>query len=306
MKKIIAVIIASILLLGLIPALADAPAIESIEYEGGGRVEIDFEGNVKYKDLKLRVTDEDGTAYKTAVTSRDGDEIDFRVSGIKAGTTYKVVISGVKQRGTSGYGKVSATFSTPEAAAKIPAIEDIEVKSGGRIEIDFEGRVQYSRLSVKVRDAAGKKYPVRVIEKDNDELDIKVSGLKAGKTYALVIDGIRSKNAGEYVKLKTTFTTPASDNALKIKQVESDASEGEIEVEFNKNVEYGALKVTISSASGKTLTAAVTDRDKDSVELRVGGLVAGESYKLELSGVRRRGASGSYKTLSCAFTAEND
>lgn len=306
MKKIIAVIIAAIMLLGITPAFADAPAIEKIEYEGSGRVEVDFSGSVKYKNCKVKVTDENGTAYSARITDRDSDEISFKVANIKAGTTYRVVISGVKRRGTADYGKVKASFTTPKAASCAPAIEDIEVNANGRIEVDFKDSVQYKNLSVKVKDAGGRSYSVSVLKKDDDEINLKARGLKAGTAYTLVISGIRKKGAVEYVKLKAVFTTPASAAGLRIKKVESDASDGEIEVEFNKDVEYGSLKVTVVTASGKTLVSSVIDRDEDSVEIRVSGLVAGERYAVKVGGVRRKGSAGAYKELSCTFTAGNN
>ena len=66
------------------------------------------------------------------------------------------------------------------------------------------------------------------------------------------------------------------------------------------------MKVTVVTASGKTLVSSVIDRDEDSVEIRVSGLVAGERYAVKVGGVRRKGSAGAYKELNCTFTAGNN
>lgn len=207
-KRVFAIIVAMALLLGAMPVFAAAPVVESIEYEGKGCVEIDFRDDVKYKNLNIKVVDEKGAKYAVTVTEKDDDELKFKIKSPKAGRDYRVVITGIKERGTSGYGKVKAAFSIPAAPAATPVIEDIEVNGKGRIEVDFKGKVQYKNLAVKVKDVDGKKYAVKILGRDSDEINIKAAGLAPGTKYTLVITGIRQKGATNYGKVKTTFITP--------------------------------------------------------------------------------------------------
>ena len=309
-KRIVALVMALAMLLMALPAMADAPVIEKIEYEGNGRVEVEFARDVKYKNSKVKVTDWNGKKMDVTVKERDEDSVTFRIDGVKAGKEYDFTISGVKVRGTSGYGKVKGSFTTPDA--QLPAVEELEVKKNGRIEVEFAGKVQYRNLKVKVKDAAGKKYTVSVVKKDNDELDVKVTGLKSNTEYTLVINGVRTKGTDEYGKLKVSFTTPegmktpAAKKNVYIRSVDSDAGDDEMEVEFNTRVEYSNLKVTVTDASGRSLSVRVLERDDDSLDIRASGLTARKKYTVRVSGVRARGTTGSYGSVSKTFTARND
>lgn len=311
MKKLFALIMAALMLLGAVPAMADAPQVEKIEYEGNGRVEIEFARDVKYRNFSVKVTDENGKKHSVSVSERDEDSVSLKISGVKAETDYKVVLRGVKARGTSGYGRVRVNFTTPVNPVSAPVVEKVEVKKNGRIEVDFAGKVQYGNLKVKIKDAEGKAYGVSVVEKDNDEINVKAAGLEAGKEYVLIINGIRAKGAEGYTKIKVPFATGADyvgpgGNGLKIRKVDSDAGDDEIEVEFNKNVQYSNLKVVVKNAAGQKMGVRIIDRDEDSVEVRVNGLERGERYTVKVSGVRKYGSAGKYKTLTYEFTARDD
>lgn len=92
--------------------------IEEVDYEGNGRVEVEFEGKVKYKNLKLTVKDDRGASYKTSIRKRDNDELDFVIAKVKKGRKYTFTISGVKPRSGGSYGTVKGSVVVP-AAGKV-------------------------------------------------------------------------------------------------------------------------------------------------------------------------------------------
>ena len=49
-----------------VPAFA-APKIRKAEYEGKGRVEVDFNSKVRYQNVKVTVKDDKGTSYSTKI-----------------------------------------------------------------------------------------------------------------------------------------------------------------------------------------------------------------------------------------------
>ena len=53
-----------------VPAFA-APKVKKAEYEGKGRVEVDFNSKVKYKNVKVTVKDNKGAAYSTKINEKD-------------------------------------------------------------------------------------------------------------------------------------------------------------------------------------------------------------------------------------------
>ena len=105
------------LLLGSqISAMAASPTVEEVEHKGKGRVEVDFYGNVRYKNLKVSVKDTSGRKYKVTRVRRDDDEVKFTIKNYKAGKTYKITIKGVKSAGTQSFGKATAKLKIPKAA----------------------------------------------------------------------------------------------------------------------------------------------------------------------------------------------
>ena len=94
---------------------AATPSLEEVEYDGAGKVEVEFYGKVNWKAPKVTVKDTQGRTYTATIIKKDNDDISFRVKNYRAGTRYNFTISGVKTKGTSGFGTVKGTFSIPAA-----------------------------------------------------------------------------------------------------------------------------------------------------------------------------------------------
>lgn len=107
---------AAMLIGGQVSTFAAAPVIEDIDYNSRGRVEVDFYGKVQYKKLKVAVKDTSGKKYSVKNVYRDNDEVEFTIKNFKKGKTYKITVSGIRNRGTGSYGKVSRTLKVPKPA----------------------------------------------------------------------------------------------------------------------------------------------------------------------------------------------
>ena len=57
-----------------VPAFA-APKVRKAEYEGKGRVEVDFNSKVRYKNVKVTVKDNKGAGYSTKINEKDDDDL---------------------------------------------------------------------------------------------------------------------------------------------------------------------------------------------------------------------------------------
>lgn len=184
---------------------SSSPKIEEVDYEGNGRVDVDFYGKVKYKNVKVTVKDTAGKKYTAKVTAKDNDELDFKVSNIKAGKKYKFTISGIKKSSAKKYTSVKGSFKVP--GVKKIVVQDIEYDAEGReVSFEFRNHVQWKNAGVSIKDANGKGYAVRIVEKDNDELDVKTTGLTEGETYTYKIKGIKAEGASAYTTITGTFT----------------------------------------------------------------------------------------------------
>lgn len=113
MKKLIALVLVVLCMIcATIPALAASASIKKTEYEGSGKVEVDFKKDVQYKSAKVTVKDSAGKSYTAKITEKDSDEMEVRVSGLKKGTKYTVKVSGVRLKSAGGnYGSVSKSIT---------------------------------------------------------------------------------------------------------------------------------------------------------------------------------------------------
>lgn len=152
------------------PAFAKAPAREKTEYEGKGRVEVEFKGNVKYKKPKVTVKDTKGKKYSASIVKRDSDDLTFVIKKYKEGRTYKYTIKGLKKSGTKKYGKVKGTVKIPVAKA-VAAPKNVTAANANNIAIADAVKVYkivqstVSKLTCKLD---GKKYEIEFIAEKSD------------------------------------------------------------------------------------------------------------------------------------------
>ena len=73
------------------------------------------------------------------------------------------------------------------------------------LDIDFNGNVKYKSVKVIVKDASGRKYTARITEKGKDDLEVKITGLKRGKTYTVTVVGVALKS-GTYMTVSKSFS----------------------------------------------------------------------------------------------------
>jgi len=186
-----------------VPAFA-APKVKKAEYEGKGRVEVDFNSKVKYKNVKVTVKDNKGAAYSTKINEKDNDDLAFTIKNFKTGRTYTYTISGVKKNNESSYGKVTGKVTIPTPTTT-PKVKEVDYDKGDReVEFEFTTRVQWKGTKVTITDGS-KNYVTRIKEKDSDSIEVKVSKLTIGKKYTYKISGVRVKGANSYKTISGTF-----------------------------------------------------------------------------------------------------
>ena len=186
-----------------VPAFA-APKVKKAEYEGKGRVEVDFNSMVKYKNVKVTVKDNKGATYSTTINEKDNDDLTFTIKNFKTGRTYTYTISGVKKNNESSYGKVTGKVTIPTPTTT-PKVIEVDYDTGDReVEFEFPTRVQWKGTKVTITDGS-KNYVTRIKEKDSDSIEVKVSKLTIGKKYTYKISGVRVKGANSYKTISGTF-----------------------------------------------------------------------------------------------------
>lgn len=105
--------------------------------------------------------------------------------------------------------------SAVSSFAAAPAVRKVEYKGKGIVELEFRTDVNYKNVKVIVKNAAGKACKVKLLERDDDELKFKVTGLKSGKAYSYTVKGVRREHTGTFGNVSGKFKVPAAKISLK-------------------------------------------------------------------------------------------
>ena len=180
-------------------------------------------------------------------------------------------------------------------------IRETMYEGNGKVEVEFYGRVQYKDAKVTVKAPDGTKLKAKIVDKDSDDLEFKVTGLKPDTKYTYTISGVRFQKSGPYGKVSGSFKTPSSE--LYIEKVKYDREDRELEIEFFKRVQYKSVKVMLIDENGKSTTLKIKEKDRDEIEVYAGRLQSGKTYTIQVQGVRLY-KEGSYTTVMKQFTVK--
>ena len=173
-----------------------------------------------------------------------------------------------------------------------------------KLEVDFRADVIWgdpAKVS-SVKDNKGKKYRGYLCDMDDDGCDIIISNMKHGRTYTIVINGIKSYGSSHFCSLTLKVKVPrhkSSVSSLKISKVRVEDSDGEVDVEFASKViwKQNPKVVSVKDNKGKSYKGYLTDRDNDECEVFIENMKSGRTYKIKISGVKARGAA-SFRTVT--------
>lgn len=154
--------------------------------------------------------------------------------------------------------------TTSIASASVPAILRAKHEGKGKIEVDFRQRVNYRNLKVTVKDMSGKQYSVKVVDRDNNDIDFRIGNYKRGKTYKFVISGIRKVGTSRYgsvsgrVKIAAASSQITKTKALQIAKSHAKSRWGaasyyDVDVERDTYAGKGVWEVSFESRSGNRL-----------------------------------------------------
>jgi len=198
MKKVLAIILAA-LLIACAAANAQTGLKARAEYEGFGVVELGLNRDVTWDTPVVTFTDSFGMVYDSEVLKYDRDDVEVLVGLMPEDHTYTCTVSGF-----SGGGTVSCELYA--ASERSSMIRKVEYDADDReLDIEFAVDVEFENPAVTVSDANGSLYETRIIERDNDSLDVRVSGLTRGSTYTVTVSGVRARTSDTFESCSLEF-----------------------------------------------------------------------------------------------------
>lgn len=216
--------------------------------------------------------------------------------------------------------KTTSTDATNLADENTSLIEVSSVKQDDDnkniIDIHFTTKVMWDNNAsiTSLTDSSGNSYSAKIIDRDDDDLEIYVEGIKDGTNYTAEIQGIKTYNDNSYTNLKVTFETEkqTSNNTksnLKVKDVDFDREDKEVSFDFDKFIELKSdAYIIIKDSNGNTYSSKNSRIicDEDDIELFLDkNLKQGQKYTYEINGIKEN-VGNSYETINGSFTAYDD
>ena len=189
-------------------------------------------------------------------------------------------------------------FATAAAYAAINVRAEYE--GFGLMEVDFSRDVRWQDPQIAVTDAFGGSYTAELVKLDDDDIKFRVGNIIEDQVYNISISGIQ----GEETVNCEVYAASLKSNM--IREVEYDADDRELDIEFAGKVSYEAnCEVMVTDAAGKQYNCTIIEKDRDSIEVWADGLTRGETYTVTVSGVIAADSSAA-ETYSREFVARDD
>ena len=92
---------------------------------------------------------------------------------------------------------MTGQITLPEAG--VPAIQKIEYdRDDQELDIEFVEKVDFSGVAVEVTDLDGTVYATRVVESDDDSLEVRVEGINPGGSYLARVTGVSLRGLNDF------------------------------------------------------------------------------------------------------------
>lgn len=161
-----------------------------------------------------------------------------------------------------------STLLVMPVSAAAPQKKSIKYEGYGKVELEFRSKVQWKNAKVTVKDSTGKAYSVKILNKDNDEIEFKILQFKQGQKYTCTVSGVRQGRSGSYGKVSGSVTIPTT------KVSESKA----VSIALNDAVK----KYKIKKADAKGIDLDISRyRDKKVFEIEFRAKKNGRMYEFE-------------------------
>lgn len=191
MKKVLTIILSALILTSVI-AGAHALTTAFAEYEGFGIVELDLNQNVSWTEPVVTVTDPNGDTFEAQVLKYDRNDVDFWVPNIVEDQVYTCSVSGIE-----GGETINCEFYA--SSLRSTMIRSVDYDAEDR-ELDIE-----FAIDVTVTDADGTLYETKILERDDDSLEVRVKGLTRGATYTVSVSGVKGRNMDTFETYSLEF-----------------------------------------------------------------------------------------------------
>ena len=169
-------------------SVSATPKVKSIEYEGNGKVEIDFKTKVQYKKTKVKAVDEDGNKIPARILDMDRDDLVIRLEKYPQGKRIVITVSGVKKKTEKRYSSIRGNIWIPTCTVgNILKNVDYDHKDR-KVEFEFLKKVKWKNPKVTIKHGK-KQYAVKIKDTESRELEVKAK-LAKGVIYQYTISGI--------------------------------------------------------------------------------------------------------------------
>ena len=228
--------------------------------------------------------------------------VEFRKTGLKAGTAYSFRVKAYKMSGSTA---LYSGYTTISARTNPSAISGLKLKGRAADALRIAWTKNTSADGYIVEMKSGSKW-VRVgkITK-NTTVEFRKAGLKAGTAYSFRVKAYKMSGSTALYSGYTTIsarTNPSAISGLKVKGKANNA----LRIAWTKNTSADGYIIEMKSGSTWTRVGKITKNS--TVEFRKAGLNAGTSYSFRVKAYKMSGSTAlysGYKTVTGSTTGSS-
>ena len=239
----------------------------------------------------------DGSKWTRVAKITKNSTTEYRISGLKAGTTYNFRIKSyfMSSMGAlySSYISVSAkTNSTPTAVSGLK----LKGRSGDALRIGWTKNTSADGYIIEMKIGSSWVRVGKVTK--NSTVEFRKAGLKAGTAYTFRVKSYRMSGKTAYYsgyKSISARTNPTAVSGLKLKNSAKDA----VRLSWTKNTSADGYIIEMKSGSSWVRVGKITKNS--TVEFRKGSLKSKTSYSFRIKTYKMSGSTAlysGYKTIT--------
>ncbi len=185
-------------------------------------------------------------------------------------------------------GKQDKTDTTKPNKAQSQKAGKVTCTAAGKVNVSFKNKVVYTdNVRAVITDAQGNEIACKISKKNKNLLTVSVSGLVAGQTYTITIDGIVGKDTAEAVTITQSFVAKGMKTSCKTsKPVVSNNKF--VTIKMNGSAYYKDAAVVVTDSDGNTCDAKIVKKAKGNIKIQITGMQKGKTYTITINGVKTK------------------
>lgn len=185
---------------------AKAQEVGKVTCTSAGKVNISFKQKVTYTDgLRAVIADESGREIACRISKKNKNLLTVSVSGLVKGQKYTLQIDGILGKESTEAVVIQKVF-TAKGMKTQSKVSKASIEGKKFVVLKMKSAAYYKDAAVTVKDSKGNDCTAKIVKKAKGNVKVQITRMKKGETYAITINGIKTKKEKNYGSITRAIT----------------------------------------------------------------------------------------------------